>query len=648
MRKFTGSKSVLLAAVAVVSGLVAAGAHAQVTVDGTLSPTEQALYGTAKALQTNNTGFGNNASELNALYTYIDNATRKLNVFIAGNAESNNNKLVLFFDTKAGGQNTMLGTNPNVNFNNLNTKYGPNGAAPGMTFDTGFNADYWFSISRDGNNPNETGTAYVDFAELLTTGGGAGGFAGSIAVPKTPLPQQGAGTVGGQNGSPVFKYGYNDANLAGVSGDASLPLSGDPSTVSTGAEYEFDLDTLGVNGDFKILALVNGSNHDYMSNQTLPGLPALTTNLGGDGTGTFTGNVSAINFNAYAGDQFLTVSGPVAPTYTWNVTTGGNWNTPGNWGGSVVPNGASVRATLGPIITAAQTVTLDVPVTLRSLTFNNANSYTVAGTSTLSINGDAGVAALEVIAGSHTISAPVALLGTTRADIAPGSTLTLSGTVTAAGQNLFNIGGGTLVLPATNMNSLTVSAGTVKVTGSGNSIVKGATVAAGSTLDLTGSTLIVNYDAGFSPLADIKAAIASAALSSTTIAGSNAAIGYLDTAVTGQTEFNGATALDADNLIIRATLQGDATLDRAVNFDDLLKLAAAYNQTGQEWYNGDFTGDGTVNFDDLLKLAANYNTSVTGSFGGDWALAQSAVPEPTSLLAIGGAGLVALRRRRRA
>lgn len=642
MRKVSGHKSVLLAASAVVvSGLFAAGAHAQVTVDGTLSPGEVSLYGTAKALQTNNTGFGNNASELNALYTYIDPATRKLNVFIAGNAESNNNKLVLFFDTKAGGQNTMLGNNPDVNFNNLNTKYGPNTPAPGFTFDTGFAADYWFSISRDANN------AYVDYAELLTSGGGAGGFAGQISVPTNVSPQVGSGTVGGQNGSPVFKYGYNDSNTAGVSGDQGQPLAGDPSTVNTGAEYEFDLDTLGINGDFKVVAFVNGSNHDFVSNQFLPGLPPLTTNLGGEGTGTFTGNVSAVNLNAFAGDQFVTIAGPIAPTYTWNVNANGNWTTASNWGGSVVPNGASVRATLGSAINAPRTVTVDAPITLRSLTFNNAASYTVAGTSTLTINGDAGVAALEVIAGSHTISAPVALVGTTRADIAPGSTLTLAGTVTATGQNLFNVGAGTLVLPATGLNSVTVNAGTVRFTGSGNSTVKGVTVATGATLDLASSTLVVNYDAGFSPLAAIKTAIAAAGISSSTINGATRGIGYLDTAVeTGVTSFNG-DPLDADALIVRATLLGDATLDRTVNFDDLLKLAANYNQTSKEWYQGDFTGDGAVNFDDLLKLAANYNQSVTGSFGGDWALAQSAVPEPTSLVALGGAALAALGRRRR-
>jgi hypothetical protein len=94
-------------------------------------------------------------------------------------------------------------------------------------------------------------------------------------------------------------------------------------------------------------------------------------------------------------------------------------------------------------------------------------------------------------------------------------------------------------------------------------------------------------------------------------------------------------------------LDGDANFDGTVNFDDLLKLAANYNTPGDRWSLGDFDLNGTVNFDDLLKLAANYNSTVPGGLGGDWALARAAVPEPTSLVAIGVAGAGLLSRRRR-
>ena len=91
---------------------------------------------------------------------------------------------------------------------------------------------------------------------------------------------------------------------------------------------------------------------------------------------------------------------------------------------------------------------------------------------------------------------------------------------------------------------------------------------------------------------------------------------------------------------------GDANLDAQVNFDDLILLAQHYGQTaGQTWLTGDFTDDGVVNFDDLIPLAQNYGTPPS-SFAAEWALAQSLVPEPTTLV-LGTTMLPMLSRRRR-
>lgn len=67
------------------------------------------------------------------------------------------------------------------------------------------------------------------------------------------------------------------------------------------------------------------------------------------------------------------------------------------------------------------------------------------------------------------------------------------------------------------------------------------------------------------------------------------------------------------SVVARFTIDGDATLDRTTNFDDLLKLAANYNGTSRRWSQGDFTLDGTTNFDDLLKLATRYNGTLAGA-----------------------------------
>ena len=52
----------------------------------------------------------------------------------------------------------------------------------------------------------------------------------------------------------------------------------------------------------------NGSNHDYLSNQFLAGLPVGTSNPGGDGFGGNATDLAAINLNDYDGDQFFEIT----------------------------------------------------------------------------------------------------------------------------------------------------------------------------------------------------------------------------------------------------------------------------------------------------------------------------------------------------
>lgn len=109
----------------------------------------------------------------------------------------------------------------------------------------------------------------------------------------------------------------------------------------------------------------------------------------------------------------------------------------------------------------------------------------------------------------------------------------------------------------------------------------------------------------------------------------------------------------ADNLAFQMTAEpGDASLNRQVNFDDLLILAQNYGQSNRAWETGDFTGDGAVGFDDLLLLAQHYgstgSTSLPGdvgeSFHSDWTRARSLVPEPALLSGLIPLGLIRRRR----
>jgi hypothetical protein len=110
----------------------------------------------------------------------------------------------------------------------------------------------------------------------------------------------------------------------------------------------------------------------------------------------------------------------------------------------------------------------------------------------------------------------------------------------------------------------------------------------------------------------------------------------------------------ANGLDLVPALPGDATLDRAVNFPDLVRVAQNYNQTGITWTGGDFTFDNIVNFNDLVILAQRYNTAfaagvpgASAEFQADWAAAVAQVPEPGALCLIVTVAYALMRSNRR-
>lgn len=256
-----------------------------------------ASYGSAIAQQGVNTGFGNstsgnlqyaNGSELDAAFSY--NATYSgaafTNILFTGNLEANFNKLVIFIDNGSGaGQNTISGG------------AGLPGQYTGFTFDAGFNATHYI-IANGGGGPYGY---YVDAGDLVA---GVGGYAGSNDG------QSGGALSGGGYAGGLIWAAINNSNVLGVDGNPGGALV-DPLTATTGMEFSLALSWLSPAGStIRICAFINGGGHDYASNQFLGSLPAFQGNLGGDGTGNYTGNVSGINLNNFAGDQFFTVTVP--------------------------------------------------------------------------------------------------------------------------------------------------------------------------------------------------------------------------------------------------------------------------------------------------------------------------------------------------
>ncbi len=270
----------------------------------------KAAYGSPVAVQQIGTGFGDNnlghiqntnGSELDAAFAFTSGGN--LNLLLTGNLEgggSNYNKMVLFFDNgDAGGFNVLPN---NTATNGFPDKYN------GMTLDQAgvngasatFRATHWISVTCGGSGPGFG--MFVDGGNLLTnTGGYLGGNDG----------QSGGLLSGGNSNALSVLAALNNTNVGGVNGNAGTAQGPNALTAFTGVEVQVSLASLGIgtaNG-LRVMAFVNGANHDYLSNQFLGSLPIGTGNLGGDGAGGYNGTVGQINLNAgYAGgDQFFTL-----------------------------------------------------------------------------------------------------------------------------------------------------------------------------------------------------------------------------------------------------------------------------------------------------------------------------------------------------
>ena len=245
-----------------------------------------------RAVQTVNTEFGDNASELNAGHAQISGGALWLT--ITGNIEDNFNKLNIFIDTGAGGQNVLQNDGNNGGNNPENDGWAQKYS--GFTFDSGFDANYMIVVRR-GFGPQ------FDF-DFATVGGGLGAFEASGDIF--------GGSTDGVNasvGASGIGVAYDGSNVAGIGGGSGAADQVDAAAVTTGLELVIPLAAIGnpAAADIQISAMVNGSNHDYLSNQFLGGLAAPQGNLGGDGSGGFNGTVGAIDLNNYGGDQHFAI-----------------------------------------------------------------------------------------------------------------------------------------------------------------------------------------------------------------------------------------------------------------------------------------------------------------------------------------------------
>jgi hypothetical protein len=273
---------------------IAGSASARPIIDGSFD----AEYGAAISVQQNFTQFGDsniglqnfaNGSELDAVFCSVSGGN--LNLFFTGNLESNFNKFDVFFDTGVAGQNKLRGDNAGIDFNGLN-RMGDDGSGNGLTFDTAFQASRYLSVT-GGDVGAGTYKLFANAAILLPGGGGQGEFLGEN------LNGQNGGTLSGGNNFAGALVAINNSNLLGVSGSSGAGAL----TAVNGIEISIPLSWLGVASadGVKVSAFINGSGHDFVSNQVLGSLPSGTNNLG---------EPRAVNFSQIAGDQYFVLPTP--------------------------------------------------------------------------------------------------------------------------------------------------------------------------------------------------------------------------------------------------------------------------------------------------------------------------------------------------
>ncbi len=215
---------------------------------------------------------------------------------------------------------------------------------------------------------------------------------------------------------------------------------------------------------------------------------------------------------------------------------------------------------------------------------------------------------------------------------------TITNTISGAG-GVLQAGSGTTVLSGANTytGASTVNAGTLELAPSAQA---GLLATGDSYAHVRSGRLVLDYSGGTSLAGVVFPLLASS------FSGQFATGEFRSASATASRGLGWMDDTANSKFIVAAALYGDANLDRIVNFDDLLLLAANYNSSSRPWSQGDFTYDGAVNFDDLLKLAANYNQSLPSSSLGEWSLARASVPEPASLSVAVLLGALILRRRR--
>jgi len=318
----------------------------------------------------------------------------------------------------------------------------------------------------------------------------------------------------------------------------------------------------------------------------------------------------------------------------WHADANGDAADYMNWRGERPDTAASI-ATFGNVLSAHRTVTLGVDLSVQDLTFDSPRGYTIGGSRTLRLDALSGYATVQVISGTHDVTAPVVCADNVTVTVAGGtSALTLAGGVTGAGKMLTKNGTGPLGMPAMHGMGLTVTAGRMRLATAGATATELTSLSvsegAGGTLDLgagrttiaaggiTQSALLVDLLAGRGDGSWTGSGITSATVAGEVAASVPRAVGWL--------------ANPDGSFTVAYAAPGDTNLDWNIDLLDVADyLSAAKFDTGSAatWSQGDYTYDGIV---DLIDVASYLSTELYDAGPYDALVGQvTAVPEPSSV-----------------
>ncbi|MCC6682486.1 MAG: hypothetical protein IT445_16420 [Phycisphaeraceae bacterium] len=406
-----------------------------------------------------------------------------------------------------------------------------------------------------------------------------------------------------------------------------------------------------------------------------------------DALGNFIETVTSapVAFNASQTD----VTQPAAGENAWRLQGSGNWFDTVNWYYWGRADTGNEIANFGSAIGAAATISLDRTFTVKGLRFRSPHAYTIGGTGSLIIKAATGNGVLAAQQGHHEIQRNILLDSDTDADLAAGSSLTLTGQLNLNGQALNISGTGSLNF---DPSTLVMAGGTLNVI-NGNTLVLSSplTVTSGSTLSGDGTVVgsVWSYGQvapGQSPgtlhiqgtfaqfaSASMQIELAAAAHDQLTVTGNVLLDGSLELVpepgfnpdygdnfdiITSAGIFNAFAAIEgvivnsnlalavtysATTVTVTAALPGDANLDGTINLSDLQILGDNWQSSSANWIDADFNGDRLVNLADLQIIGDHWNASA-GDFD---QLAAAYIPEPAAVLLLTALATGLLARRNR-